>query len=1123
MISLALLTRSRTTAHEIDRAGSSWSNPLVRRGNPSFSGGGPTSAFQKYHSSNAPRTSPSIGATAGGEPGTSGAQAGLARASNPIIVGAGSSAFRPVQALASSGGAPSAQPPRSNSDHTQPAPGATNTGPSGSAAPTYRSSRSESAAARSAARTPSERSAIASKGWETRRKKAPAVTVRRPRDPPSRQARVEAGHRAWQTRLERGTANARRPPGSRMRGPDQSADAFANRSRAQRELAEARRLERLQKALAHATNYLPASTSSHMPDSAALSHMPPGPTGLSRRDTHVEVGFEDSRITSRGLPGTGDGRSAFHPYQRPTAARVGVSASESGNDGHSQAGHTAPHVVSAPGLDPSGAQTFMHSATVAPAASLASSSQPLHHSHQGQPSYNSQDQPHPPLPLGHQQAGRPQPYASYGTDRRAEAGRLGWQTRRERIRLGGQPSRPPRPPRSSPTQRPRRAPKAVDPERALEIHHARVQGSIRGWEKRRAQAPDGKVTTGLRGPDRNPAEARARRSRAQQPYADAAKRARAAALKAELEALRHRPGSSQDPSGSGAGPSSSGLSRRDESSAIILARGLPGMGGPGSAFNKYNKASAPEPGSTSASTGSGTQLSTMASTTPLVGSGTSAFRPVTAFAADAESRAPTAHDPIGTSQPPRDEAQVRPEHLYGAYKGWAKRRARADGGKVKMSTTEEARLARSVSANKGWDTRRSKAGGGPVKMSTDEASFDARKAAARKGWETRRGKAPDGVVTMRRVPDRNPEQAHINRSLARKKYADAQRQARRAAHIAKMTKNKPKSGGASAGLGELSRRSQFTKVSQRRIFARGVDMGGPGSAFHSYESHPPRHEKESVLPAPRRQLTPTVGSGGSAFHAVTAPPVVDHPSPHLSLSFPTPTQQSAPEIVPPTLTRKFTQTGSFLERIRASGTSTPAEVQGKAEKWMANLSNAQREVWVRRRKEGRDAIPRNPILKVDNSSGQTTASSSSGPKRNSPKLPSTQTLQSIATRREEEAAAEQKARDAKKRKRKSAASLKAWERRRLAALPAEMGKPPPLPPSPSSEEARAQKRRETAAKRSATWREERKHKPAPLSKQEELAQANEQARRGAQLALARRKQKQAASSSASGAPKHTPA
>ncbi len=794
MISLALLARSSASLYE---TGSSRSS-LVRRGTPHFSGGGPTSAFQKY------QPSPLIGATAGGEPVTSSAQARLARASNPIIVGAGSSAFRPVQALASSGGAASSQPPRSNYDRMQPAREAVNSSPAASATFTFRSARSEATTAKAAKRLPSERSAITAKGWETRRKKAPDGVFRLPRDPESVQARIEAGHRGWQTRRERGTTKLPRKPGMRMRGQDRSADAFANRSRAQKEVQATKRLEQLQKALAHARKYPPASTSSHMPDSARPSREPPGAARLSRRDTLAEGGIEDSRITSRGLPGTGDGRSAFHPYQRPPLAQAG------GSDGHSQTGHTAPHVVSAPGLDPSGGQTSMHAV---PAASVASSSQPLHHSHQGQPSYTQQDQPHSlsgPRPAGH-----PEPYASYDTERRADAGRLGWQTRRERMQQGGRP------------------PKPVDPARALEIHHSRVEGGKKAWETRRARN-----VQRHRGPDRNPEEARARRSRAQQPYADAVKLARAsAAQKAELEA--HKPGSPSP----GAGPSSSGLSQRDESSAIILARGLSGMGGPGSAFNKYNKASAPEPGSTSASTGSGSQLSTMASASPLVGSGTSAFRPATAFTAGAQSRAPTAQEPIGASQPPRDETQVRPEHLYGAYKGWAKRRAQADGGKVKMSTTEEARLARSVSANKGWDTRRSKAGGGPVKMPTDEASFEARQAAARKGWETRRGKAPDGVVTMRRVPDRNPEQAHINRSLARKKYADAQRQARRAAHIAKMTKNKPKSGGASAGLGELSRRSQFTKASQRRIFARGVDMGGPGSAFHPYEGHPPGMKK----------------------------------------------------------------------------------------------------------------------------------------------------------------------------------------------------------------------------------------------------------------------------------------
>ncbi len=212
-------------------------------------------------------------------------------------------------------------------------------------------------------------------------------------------------------------------------------------------------------------------------------------------------------------------------------------------------------------------------------------------------------------------------------------------------------------------------------------------------------------------------------------------------------------------------------------------------------------------------------------------------------------------------------------------------------------------------------------------------------------------------------------------------------------------------------------------------------------------------------------------------------PVVDPPSPQLS---PTPAQQSAPEIEPPTLTRK--ETRSYLERIRASGKSTPAEMQEKEAKWRANQSNAQREAWVRRRKEGRDTIPRKRI---------SSASPASGPRRYPPKLPTPQGTRFIATLRAE-AAAKKKAREAEKKT--SAASLKAGETRRPTA---EMPKPPP--PSPPSEEALAQKRKETAAKRSAALRYHWKHKAVSLTRTEDLARANQQARREAQLSLARKK------------------
>ncbi len=339
----------------------------------------------------------------------------------------------------------------------------------------------------------------------------------------------------------------------------------------------------------------------------------------------------------------------------------------------------------------------------------------------------------------------------------------------------------------------------------------------RAWEVRRQLAAEGN-SMATRRPDKNPELARQRKADGQRLLWE----------RRRQQQQQQSTAAAGDPP-SGAKP----LSRRSEA---LHRRALIQMGGPGSAFVKYQGQAAPPQRDN-------VDNVPYAASTPLVGSGGSAFHPVTAAVASLQ---------VTNEQPSAPSPAKKTGYSEGARKGWRTRRAALKtlepGSAEYKAFKAEERATLSAIQLKSWEKRRQKAEGGKVTIERgpdkNPALASARRSAARREWWAVRGPALKAARAAKKA-----EQAA---EAARLEMVEANQQLHREAHPSRQRE-------APAARSNLSRRSEPYSLSPSRL-----DVGGPTSAFSKYTPQPPKNKPDE------NRSRPTVGSGGSAFRPVSS-------------------------------------------------------------------------------------------------------------------------------------------------------------------------------------------------------------------------------------------------------------
>ncbi len=435
-----------------------------------------------------------------------------------------------------------------------------------------------------------------------------------------------------------------------------------------------------------------------------------------------------------------------------------------------------------------------------------------------------------------------------------------------------------------------------------------------------------------------------------------------------------------------------------------------GMGGPTSAFARYQKPTAPTPSHPSHSASLGAPLHA----SHLVGSGSSAFIPaagsnaalarlasVAQGSAGAQAPAAAANHPHSSGPPDAYTTEPRPSEHNGEQK--------------------QAKDPTDPSSAKG--TRAEKIS-----------------AALKKSWAARRAAAPGGKVC--RGPDKDPVGSSRKRSTALHLSHTRKRQARWELLFGET--GNPSSSRPGVDDRRLGRASDAGASSSapRRLLPRAADgdsnFGGPSSAFNRYarpafvEKRLPggdEHAQEPAGAAVRPLATPMVGSGASAFRAFQRM----NAGPNLSLQ---PANSGGSSNVP-------TQTHWQLPQGTAAGEGKPVKAVDVA----ASQPNG--------RKGGR-ARGRGDLNPNESSLRRTAGAKKGWVTRNMNRskwpMPDLQTDAHIsaareAARREKEAAARRKAWETRRRtgrigsrggdkntelsrKRRADAAIVAWERRR---------------------------------------------------------------------------------------------